>query len=75
MTFDGIIVAQAEDMHALSKREAISFADLLRIATATMASLSFWRNENLHHDYHGSIWNSNAGACVHNQPRDLGGCD
>jgi hypothetical protein len=32
MTFDGIMVAQASDIHALSKRETISFADMLRIA-------------------------------------------
>jgi hypothetical protein len=32
MTFDGTIVAQANDIHALSKREPISFADMLRIA-------------------------------------------
>jgi hypothetical protein len=32
MTFDGIVVAQANDMHALNKREAISVADMLRIA-------------------------------------------
>jgi hypothetical protein len=41
MTFDGIIVAQANDMYALSKRGAISFAYLLGIANPTMASLFF----------------------------------
>jgi hypothetical protein len=72
MTFDGIIVAEANDMHALSKREAISFAYMVRIANRTMRSLSFWRSENLRHKFRGGIWNSNNGACVHNLPRDLG---
>jgi hypothetical protein len=75
MTFDGIIVAQANDMHAPSKREAISFAYLVGIANPTRASLSLWRSENLPHDNRGNIWNSNGGACVHNLPRDLGGGD